>query len=62
MASSKQRRSRFNRLIQDHTHRPGRHSITVYGRAAERLVLPERNGKEWLLVFDAGGYRQAPTS
>jgi UDP-2,3-diacylglucosamine hydrolase len=53
---------RFNvlRLIHGHTHRPGRHSITVDGQAAERFVLPEWNGQEWLVVFDAGGHRQEP--
>jgi UDP-2,3-diacylglucosamine hydrolase len=58
VASSKQRRSRLNRLIHGNTHRPGRHTLTINGRPAERFVLPEWNGQEWLLVFDVDGYRQ----
>ena len=51
---------RFNvrRLIHGHTHRPDLHELTVDGQHAERFVLPEWNGKEWLLVFDVDGYRQ----
>jgi UDP-2,3-diacylglucosamine hydrolase len=36
------------RLVHGHTHRPGRHALTLEGRAAERWVLPD-----W---YDAGGY------
>ena len=56
------RRFNVRRLIHGHTHRPGRHTFTVDGQPAERFVLPEWNGEEWLLVFDADGYRREPTS
>ena len=52
------RRFTVRRLIHGHTHRPGRHTFTVDGQPAERLVLPEWNGEEWLLVVDANGFRQ----
>ena len=54
------RRFNVRRLIHGHTHRPGRHEFTVDGQPAERFVLPEWNGKEWLLVLDADGQRQEP--
>ena len=45
-----------NRLVHGHTHRPGRHSLTIDGHAAERWVLPDWYGR--------GGYleigRRAP--
>jgi UDP-2,3-diacylglucosamine hydrolase len=44
------------RMVHGHTHRPGRHALTVEGRPAERWVLPD-----W---YDRGGYleigRDAP--
>jgi UDP-2,3-diacylglucosamine hydrolase len=44
------------RLVHGHTHRPGRHGLTLDGRPAERWVLPD-----W---YGAGGYlevgRRAP--
>ena len=36
------------RLIHGHTHRPGRHQLTLDGRSAERWVLPD-----W---YEGGGY------
>ena len=36
------------RLVHGHTHRPGRHRLTLEGGVAERWVLPD-----W---YDAGGY------
>jgi UDP-2,3-diacylglucosamine hydrolase len=44
------------RLVHGHTHRPGRHALTIDGRPAERWVLPDWYGR--------GGYleigRRAP--
>lgn len=54
------RRFNVHRLIHGHTHRPGRHEFTIDGQPAERFVLPEWNGEEWLLVVDADGHRQEP--
>ena len=48
------------RLIHGHTHRPGRFELAAADLIAERFVLPEWNGGEWLLVFDAEGYREVP--
>lgn len=56
------------RLVHGHTHRPGFHQIITDSGPIERLVLPEWNGGEWLLVIDENGARQeqfswiAPTS
>jgi UDP-2,3-diacylglucosamine hydrolase len=36
------------RLVHGHTHRPGRHALTIEGHAAERWVLPD-----W---YERGGY------
>jgi UDP-2,3-diacylglucosamine hydrolase len=36
------------RLVRGHTHRPGRHALTIEGHAAERWVLPD-----W---YERGGY------
>jgi UDP-2,3-diacylglucosamine hydrolase len=36
------------RLVHGHTHRPGRHALTLQGRSAERWVLPD-----W---YQGGGY------
>ena len=52
------RRFNVHRLIHGHTHRPGRHEFTIDGQPAERFVLPEWNGEEWLLVVDADGHRR----
>ncbi|GAB6047968.1 UDP-2,3-diacylglucosamine diphosphatase [Methyloparacoccus murrellii] len=54
------RRHGVRRLIHGHTHRPGRQVITIDGMAAERWVLPEWNGREWLLVADRRGLREEP--
>jgi UDP-2,3-diacylglucosamine hydrolase len=36
------------RLVHGHTHRPGRHALTIEGHAAQRWVLPD-----W---YEGGGY------
>jgi UDP-2,3-diacylglucosamine hydrolase len=45
-----------SRMVHGHTHRPGRHALTIDGRPAERWVLPDWYGR--------GGYleigRRAP--
>lgn len=46
------------RLIHGHTHRPGQHSLSTKMGPAERIVLPEWNGQEWLIVASADGIRQ----
>lgn len=46
------------RLIHGHTHRPAIHRFSLDGQPAERFVLPEWNGGEWLLCWDAEGFRQ----
>jgi UDP-2,3-diacylglucosamine hydrolase len=47
-------RHRADRLIHGHTHRPGRHEVSVEGRRCERWVLPD-----W---YGAGGYLEVPAS
>ena len=39
---------RVTRLVHGHTHRPGRHALSLDGRPAERWVLPD-----W---YEGGGY------
>jgi UDP-2,3-diacylglucosamine hydrolase len=51
-----------SRLIHGHTHRPGFHQIHTDTGFVERLVLPEWNGEEWLLVIDESGARREPMS
>lgn len=46
-----------SRLIHGHTHRPGRHVVTVEGRACERWVLPDWYGPGGYLSVDARGPR-----
>jgi UDP-2,3-diacylglucosamine hydrolase len=46
------------RLIHGHTHRPAIHVLTLDGQSAERFVLPEWKGSEWVLCWDARGFRQ----
>ena len=43
-----------DRLVHGHTHRPGRHSLTVGGRPAERWVLPDWYGRGGYLEIGAG--------
>ena len=45
------RRHGVTRLIHGHTHRPGRHELSLEGRRCERWVLPA-----W---FEGGGYLRA---
>src|SRR6185437_8677197 len=45
------------RLVHGHTHRPGRHSLTVAGRPAERWVLPDWYGRGGYLEIGAGAPR-----
>ena len=40
------------RLIHGHTHRPGRHALTVDGRKCERWVLPDWYGRGGYLAWD----------
>jgi len=47
-----------HRLIHGHTHRPDFHRLTTPSGQSDRLVLPEWNGKEWLLVIDETGPRR----
>jgi UDP-2,3-diacylglucosamine hydrolase len=42
------------RLVHGHTHRPGRHELTVDGRPAERWVLPDWYGRGGYLEIGAG--------
>lgn len=46
------------RLIHGHTHRPAVHDIEIDGTACQRFVLPEWNGQEWVLCWDAEGFRR----
>lgn len=52
------RRHGVRRLIHGHTHRPAIHRFGLDGQPAERFVLPEWNGSEWLLCWDSQGFRQ----
>jgi UDP-2,3-diacylglucosamine hydrolase len=45
------------RLVHGHTHRPGRHALTVAGRPAERWVLPDWYEDGGYLEIDAGAPR-----
>ncbi len=56
------RRYGVTRLIHGHTHRPAVHTFSLDGQPAERHVLPEWDGREWVLCWNADGYRQAPLS
>lgn len=47
-----------HRMIHGHTHRPHFHKMTTDSIVLERLVLPEWNGKEWLLVVNRDGARK----
>ena len=42
------------RLVHGHTHRPGRHALTVDGRPAERWVLPDWYGRGGYLEIARG--------
>lgn len=48
------------RLIHGHTHRPHFHSLKTPSGTYERIVLPEWNGEEWLLVVDQTGVYREP--
>lgn len=41
------------RLIHGHTHRPARHSLTIYGQRAERIVLGDWHSHGWCIKADA---------
>ena len=43
------------RLVHGHTHRPGRHTLMLGGRAAERWVLPDWYGPGGYLEIGPGG-------
>jgi len=42
------------RLVHGHTHRPGRHALTIDGRPAERWVLPDWYGRGGYLEIAPG--------
>jgi UDP-2,3-diacylglucosamine hydrolase len=42
------------RLVHGHTHRPGRHALTIDGRPAERWVLPDWYGRGGYLEIGHG--------
>jgi UDP-2,3-diacylglucosamine hydrolase len=46
------------RLIHGHTHRPAVHDLEIDGQPAQRFVLPEWNGGEWVLCWNRGGFRR----
>jgi UDP-2,3-diacylglucosamine hydrolase len=46
-----------SRLVHGHTHRPGRHSLTIEGRPAERWVLPDWYGPGGYLEIARGAPR-----
>jgi UDP-2,3-diacylglucosamine hydrolase len=48
------RQDAVTRLVHGHTHRPGRHELTVDGRTAERWVLPDWYGRGGYLEIGAG--------
>ena len=43
-----------SRLVHGHTHRPGRHALTIDGRPAERWVLPDWYGRGGYLEIGRG--------
>jgi UDP-2,3-diacylglucosamine hydrolase len=47
----------ISRLVHGHTHRPGRHALTVDGTPAERWVLPDWYGRGGYLEIGAGAPR-----
>ena len=48
------RRHGVSRLVHGHTHRPGRHELTVDGRRTERWVLPDWYGRGGYLEIGKG--------
>jgi UDP-2,3-diacylglucosamine hydrolase len=48
------RRHGVSRLVHGHTHRPGRHELSVDGRRAERWVLPDWYGRGGYLEIGKG--------
>lgn len=49
------------RLIHGHTHRPGVHQHQTVSGNLERFVLPEWDGREWVLVINTQGWhRETP--
>ena len=52
------RRHDVTRLIHGHTHRPAIHDLDIDGRPGRRFVLPEWTGEEWVLCWDAAGFRR----
>ena len=44
-----------NLLIHGHTHRPATHALNINGLPAQRIVLPEWDGQEWLLCWTPRG-------
>ena len=48
-------RHAVTRMIHGHTHRPGRHALTIDGRRCERWVLPDWYGRGGYLAWDKRG-------
>jgi len=48
-------RHAVTRMIHGHTHRPGRHALTIDGRRCERWVLPDWYGRGGYLALDRRG-------
>jgi UDP-2,3-diacylglucosamine hydrolase len=44
------RDARVTRLIHGHTHRPARHSLTIDGEFAERIVLGDWHDRGWVIT------------
>jgi UDP-2,3-diacylglucosamine hydrolase len=44
----------LTRLVHGHTHRPGRHALTIDGRPTERWVLPDWYGRGGYLEIGRG--------
>jgi len=52
--ASAMRAHAVTRLVHGHTHRPGRHALTIDGRPAERWVLPDWYGRGGYLEIGRG--------
>jgi len=55
--ASAMRAHAVTRLVHGHTHRPGRHALTIDGRPAERWVLPDWYGRGGYLEIGRGAPR-----
>jgi UDP-2,3-diacylglucosamine hydrolase len=43
---------KVSRLIHGHTHRPGRHALSINNHAAERIVLGDWHHQAWYIIAD----------